>query len=152
MAGLDDHVDFGALVSALLIIFLNVQDSLFTSLSAITESPSPMQIPIIIEDVSQRVDELNRAAFAALHCFQLCSNLIYSGPDLGFWVKPRSTTWFSRFVLEEYDDERWTSLFRMTKASVLHLSTQLRSHIHRQNTRYRHAIPVIVGLHVLYSN
>ena len=103
-----------------------------------------MEIPIVVEDVSQRVDELNHAAFAALHCFQLCSNLIYNDPDLGFWVKPRSTTWFSRFVLEEYDDERWTSLFRMTKASVLHLSTQLRPHIHRQNTRYRHAIPVIV--------
>ena len=127
MVGLDDHADFGALVLALLIILLHVQDSLFTSLSVITNSLSPMDIPIVVEDFSLRVDELNRVAFAALHCFQLCSNLIYSDPDLRFWVKPRPTIWFSRFVLKEYDDERWTSLFRIIKASVIHLSTQLTS-------------------------
>ena len=127
MVGLDDHADFGALVLALLIILLHVQDSLFTSLSVITNSLSPMDIPIVVEDFSLRVDELNRVAFAALHCFQLCSNLIFNEHDLGFWVKPRPTIWFSRFVLKEYDDERWTSLFRMIKASVIHLSTQLTS-------------------------
>ena len=59
-------------------------------------------------------------------------------------MKPRSTTWFSWFVIEEYDDDQWSSLFRMTKASVLELSHQLRPFIQKQNTKYRLAISIVV--------
>ena len=58
-------------------------------------------------------------------------------------MKLRSTTWFSWFVIEEYDNDRWSSMFRMTKASVFELSNQLRPLIQKQDTRFRLAIPVV---------
>ena len=74
-----------------------------------------------------------------LHCFQLCSNLVFN--DLEFWVKPQSTTWFLRFTLQEYDDERWTSVFWMTKVSVF--ITSLTTYV-RTFTNKTHIFPVIV--------
>ena len=47
-------------------------------------------------------------------------------------------------MIEEYDDERWSCMFRMTKSSVFELSNLLRPLIQKQNTRYRLAIPVVV--------
>jgi hypothetical protein len=49
--------------------------------------------------------------------------------DVGWWVKSRSTTWFSRFFLFEYNDSRWIENFRMSKSSLLNLSRMLASHI-----------------------
>ena len=64
--------------------------------------------------------------------------------DLGFWVKPQSTTWFSRFLMAEYDDRRWLEMFRMTKASVFALVDLLAPHVRRKDTKYRVAIPVVI--------
>jgi hypothetical protein len=68
--------------------------------------------------------------------------------DLGFWVKPRSTTWFSRFLLGQYREERWIQMFRMTKPAVFALSDLLKPHVQKQDTRYRLAIPVLVRVAV----
>jgi len=48
----------------------------------------------------------NLVTSAALNSFRLCTSVHVLGDDLGFWVKPRSTTWFSRFLLEQYDKDR----------------------------------------------
>lgn len=64
--------------------------------------------------------------------------------DLVYWVKPRSTTWFSRFLLEQYDEDQWLKLFRMTKASVFALADILKPTIVKKDTRYRFAIPIVV--------
>ena len=55
----------------------------------------------------------------------------------------QSTTWFLRYMLQEYDDERWTSLFWMTKVSVF--LTSLTTYV-RTFTNKTHIIPVIVKL------
>ena len=47
-------------------------------------------------------------------------------------------------MIEEYDDDRWSFTFRMTKAFVFELSNQLRPLIQKQITRYRLVIPVVV--------
>ena len=57
---------------------------------------------------------------------------------------PRSTSWFSRFVLQEYDDNKWLENFRLTKAAVFSLKILLQPHIEKQNTHYRLAIPPTV--------
>lgn len=51
---------------------------------------------------------------ATLHHFRLCIALNFLDDDLRFRVKRRSTTWFSRFLLDQYDDERWIQMFWMT--------------------------------------
>ena len=42
-----------------------------------------------------------------LHDFWLSNATHLLGADLGFWVLPRSTAWFSQFLLYEYDNARW---------------------------------------------
>ena len=64
--------------------------------------------------------------------------------DLGFWVKPRSTTWFSRFLLSEYDDSRWVQMFRFTKPAVFALADLLRPTIQKKDIKYRLAILVVI--------
>jgi hypothetical protein len=59
-------------------------------------------------------------------------------------VKPRSTTWFSEFLISLYDDSRWIEQFRRDKEGVAQLCSRLRPHIEKQDAKYRQAIPVEV--------
>jgi hypothetical protein len=81
---------------------------------------------------------------ASLHTFRLWNIFTMFDANLGYWVKPRSTTWFSRFLLEEYGQERWITMFRMTKPAVLALSDLPGPHVKKQDTKYRLAIPVLM--------
>jgi hypothetical protein len=47
-------------------------------------------------------------------------------PDLGFWVKPKGTTWFSHFLFTEFDDKRWVENFCMAKATIFHIVADLK--------------------------
>ena len=76
--------------------------------------------------------------------FQLPTSLSVFPDDLGYWVKPRSTTWFSHFLLFEYDDRRWLEMFRMTKGSIFAFADLLAPHVRRKDTKYRVAIPVLI--------
>ncbi len=46
---------------------------------------------------------------------QLYSSLQKLSHDLSHWMKLRSNTWFSRFSLTEYEEDRWVENFRMAK-------------------------------------
>jgi hypothetical protein len=81
---------------------------------------------------------------SALQNFRLCTSFNVFDDDLGYWVKPRSTTWFSRFLLSEYDDSRWIQMFRMNKAAVFALSHLLCPHVLKKDTKFRLAIPVLI--------
>ena len=143
MDGYDDPADLLSIVSALLMILLNAQNILATA-SIHAEAPTLDEFNLEMEEGVRNMHHIHCTSIAALYSFQLCNNLVLGDNELGYWVKPRSTTWFSRFVIEDYNDERWSSLFRMTKQSVFELSYQLRPLIERQNTKYRLAIPVVV--------
>ena len=60
-----------------------------------------------------------------LHHFRLYNALSILDGDLGFGMKPRSTTWFSRFLIQQYDDARWVRMFQFT---IFTLSDLLKSH------------------------
>jgi hypothetical protein len=81
---------------------------------------------------------------AALHDHRLSCGLIYFDDDLRYWVKLRSTTWFSDFLISLYDDARWIEQFQMDKASIADLCYRLRPQIEKQDTKYRQAVPVEV--------
>jgi hypothetical protein len=81
---------------------------------------------------------------AALYDYRLSCGLIYFNDDLRYWVKPRSTTWFSGFLMSLYDDSRWIEQFEMEKEAVADLCSRLCPHIQKQDTKYRQAIPVEV--------
>ena len=78
--------------------------------------------------------------------FCIWSSAFLLDEDLGFWVKPRLTTWFSRFLLHEYDNRRWIEMFRFTKGAVFRLAALLTPAIRRKDTRYRLVVPVVVCL------
>ncbi len=46
-----------------------------------------------------------------LHNHKMVYNVKYLTAELGNWVKPRSTTWFSIFLLIEYDNDCWLEKF-----------------------------------------
>ncbi len=73
---------------------------------------------------------------AALHHLQLQNCLLVLSQELGHWVKPRSTTWFSQFLLIEYDDDRLVENFRMTKTTLFRIANQLQPMLMKQNTQY----------------
>jgi hypothetical protein len=80
----------------------------------------------------------------ALYDYRLCTGLICFEDNLRYWVKPRSTTWFSQFLMSIYDDSRWIEFFRMDKGSVADMCYRMRRQIEKQDTHYRLAVPVEV--------
>lgn len=118
--------------------------SIFKLTQMVVEQPLSLEVGRIADELGRHVQNNNVAALKVLHYFQLCNSIWFIGPDLGFWVKPRSNIWFSCLVLEEHEDDRWTTLFRMTKASVFRLSNLLRPHIQWQNTRYQYVTLVLI--------
>ncbi|KAG0571655.1 hypothetical protein KC19_VG031300 [Ceratodon purpureus] len=102
------------------------------------------ELNVISKSLMGPVTDASTMFSASLSNFRLCTMLTVFNEDVCFWVRPRSTTWFSRFLLEQYDDERWVQMFRMSKRAVLALADLLWPHVHRQNTKYRLAFPVLI--------
>jgi hypothetical protein len=149
MALFENETEFLSFSSALLLLLLNTHSALAQPLGAESEedaidfrdtSTSPSQASIV---------DVDSIAAVALYNLRLCSVFALLDEDLGFWVKSRSTTWFSRFLLSQYGEERWIQMFRMTKRAVFALSDVLKPHIEKQDTKYRLAIPVLVRLAVI---
>ena len=71
------------------------------------------------DDCLRQLDENVQVGFinahnelcSTLHHFRLCVAFNFLDEDLGFWVNPRSMTWFSHFLLDWYDDQRWIQMF-----------------------------------------
>lgn len=79
-----------------------------------------------------------------LYNYRVCLAPYPLTDEIGYWVKPCSTTWFSRYLLQEYDNSRWLSMFRMTKQSVFSLAELLKPHVYKKNTRYRLTVPILI--------
>lgn len=62
--------------------------------------------------------------------------------ELGYWVKPRNTTWFSIFLLIEFEEDRWLKNFHMNKVMLFSIANHLRHVFQIQNTKYRQSILV----------
>lgn len=138
--------EFLSIASGLLLLLMCSNRALLAVNHDDAEDEYMMDVRLMREYAHLPPAEANSNAVAALHSFRLWTSLQFLGDNLGFWVKPRSTTWFSRFVLEEYDDDRWVQLFRMTKTLVFSLADILKPLIVKRDTNYRLAIPVVVRL------
>jgi hypothetical protein len=144
MVPLQDPTDIIAFVSALLLLLFHVQDMLQQTPQLYAEHEEDLVAIVSIGDCEENVQNMTLAADVTLHCFHVL-NLQFLFPyDFGLWVKPRSTAWFSHFVIDQFDDDRWMQHFRMTKAAVFRLVDILSLHMRKQNTRYRLSIPMMV--------
>jgi hypothetical protein len=75
--------------------------------------------------------------FATLHELQLSFSLNLLSQELGHWVKPRNIAWFSRFLLTEFDEERWLENFCMNKNDFVQYCRLPMTHY----SKARHQLP-----------
>ena len=59
----------------------------------------------------------------------LSFSVLHVSDELRWWVKPRSTTWFSHFLMTVYDGSQWIDHFRMSKETVFEICNKLRPYI-----------------------
>lgn len=76
--------------------------------------------------------------FLMLHQYKLIStfDLLFE-KDLGDWVKARSTTWYSQFLMSQYSDPRWIEHFRVSKEFVFQLTMKLKHFMEKKDMHYR---------------
>ena len=99
MARFDDPMDILSIVSAILMVLLNSQNILDVASIPIEVSTHENFIVHMEEGVRHMENNIS-SSISALYSYQLWNNLLIADHELGYWVKPRLTTWFSRFVIE----------------------------------------------------
>jgi hypothetical protein len=123
------HAELMSFTSALLLLLLNANWTLDCP-APTEEVDDPGYILTSIDNQPlEPLFDVDAIACAALHNFRLYNVFALFDDDLGFWTKPWSTTWFSHFLLEQYDDRRWVQMFWMTKPAVFALADLLRPHV-----------------------
>jgi hypothetical protein len=80
------------------------------------------------DDVVQKTTQVI-ISIAALFDYRLSFSCLHVSDALWWWVKPRSTTWFSHFLMTVYDGPRWIDHFRMSKEIVFETCNKLRPYI-----------------------
>jgi hypothetical protein len=78
-----------------------------------------------------------------------CNFELLMSKEVGDWVKARSTTWYSNFLMKQYDNKRWVEHFQITKEIVLQLIEKFNPLIKKRDTTYINAIHV--GIKVVNS-
>jgi hypothetical protein len=136
-----DPANVGFFLPSLLLLLQNLVDTMLRPADAIPPDEGAVEVHVV--HVEEALVNMNTILASVLHDFRLAHAAELVGRELGWWVLLRSTCWFSRFVLTEFDDSRWLENFRMTKAALISLSNLLRPHIERVNTNYRAAIPPV---------
>jgi hypothetical protein len=85
----------------------------------------------------------------SLHNRKMVYNAKYLTAELGHGVKPRSTTWFSIFLLIEYDNDWWLQKFHMTRGTLFDIAIQLRLLIQKHDTKYK--FDILMEVRVAYA-
>jgi hypothetical protein len=99
-----------ALSLTVLLLLLNSHEALSVANSADSDDGDSSEEDFTGEQ-GYLLGEGDCSTLAALHHVRMLSIFSIVGEDLGFWVRPRSTTWFSYFVVEEFEDDRWIQCF-----------------------------------------
>ena len=89
-----------ALMSALIVLLLNVQDTVQQAVRLDflnAEDPEALETVQVCHDI---LHDLHLATATSLHCFHILNCYVIFPNDFGFWVKPRSIAWFTRFVID----------------------------------------------------
>jgi hypothetical protein len=79
----------------------------------------------------------------------ICNFELLMSKEVGGRVKARSTTWYSNFLMTQYDNKRWVEHFQITKEIVLQLIEKFNPLIKKKDTKYINAIHV--GIKVVNS-
>lgn len=122
------------------------------TVSAETKDDGEDQLSLVVGNLMGPIHDANTLFSAGLSNYRLCTMFTLFDDDLGFWVRPRLTMWFSRFLLEQYDDHWWVQMFQMSKKSVFVLADLLKPHVQRHDTKYMIAIHKLIRELAHYSS
>jgi hypothetical protein len=92
MVFLSDLAEMMAFTSELLLLLLIANRALEVTVSAHFEEDKADHLGSYITDSNQPLFDTDRVTAAILHNFRLCNVFALFDDNLGFWVKPRSTT------------------------------------------------------------
>ncbi len=56
---------------------------------------------------------------------------IFLSQKFGHLVKPINTTWFSRFLLTKFDENKWVEISHMNKTTLYNIANQLNPNIQK---------------------
>jgi hypothetical protein len=142
-----DSAKIKEFLPAVVVLLKNVADSMVESEEALAASDNgPFDGPprSRVTRVHDALVDMNTIITSVLHDFILAHARCILYEELGFWVLPRLTAWFSQFLFYKYNNDRWVSNFRFTKAVVFRMAAVLAPYCKRQDTSYRKAVPVRV--------
>lgn len=88
-----------AFTSWLLTLILNLNEHQFSPTPLALEEEEEDPLTAIVFGQDSHVADSQSFLRDTLHTYRFCTLNTYFDEDVGFWVKPRSTTWFSRFLL-----------------------------------------------------
>jgi hypothetical protein len=106
MAAIFEPAEVMALSLAVLLLLLNSHEVLHVKDSTDNIDDADGSEEDFTGEDRYLLEEADCSAAVALHHVRMLSFFTIAGEDLGFWVRPRSTTWFSRFVVSEFEDDR----------------------------------------------
>lgn len=130
----DNPIELLSFTSLILQLLLDVNQSLQLISNGLVDEDCSADDCLEGLDFDSQTSTMDIVTHAAVHQWRLWNSLTVLDNDLGYWVKPRSTTWFSRFLLQEDDDNRWIQMFRMSKRNVLSLASVLNEAIQKKDT------------------
>lgn len=94
----DDPCNVVTFTSMLLALVLDANDSLALPEAADLDNEEDVAAAMHVECVDTPVLDTFSFISSTLYNYRLCCVPYPLTNELGFWVKPRSTTWFSRFL------------------------------------------------------
>lgn len=87
-----------------------------------------------------------------IHDFCMSCFLGVLSQELKYWVKPRSTTWLSKFSIIEYKDDQWVENFKMSKSTLFWIVDKLKLTLFNKNTKYKQGTLVKIHMYcVIYK-
>jgi hypothetical protein len=101
MAGHVDAHTVQTFLPAVVVLLKNVADSLVETEEVLATSAGDSRPQSRVTRVHDALVHMNTIVAAMLHDFRLGHARSILNEELGFWVLPRSTAWFSHFLLSQ---------------------------------------------------
>ena len=117
----DTEVDILAFSSTLLLLLLNIHSSLGQHVGADTDDDPIVSLDAFAPLGQGSILDANRIAATALQNFKFCIIFNLLNEDLGYWIKPQSTTWFRRFFISQYGEEQWIQIVPNDKTNGFYI-------------------------------
>jgi hypothetical protein len=123
MANTIDLVNVEKFLPTIVVLMKNAVESMVDYESAINPvvgAGDALQVSRVCQ-IHETLVDMNTIIVSVLHDFRLAHARTILDKELGFWILPMSTAWFSHFLLHEYDDHRWIQNFGFTKGAIFEM-------------------------------